>query len=286
MPASMKLSVVVLATTVIAMKAANVLNKNRAPKTLPAGADSRAPRKLSLFVRTQQISQEEMYGEKQAPIDAIFGTGAYTSGHLASTLIGGGLQQPSQNYAHPGVNQGSPDCHPKCWWTCGNADCDEVCDPVCAPPQCETACAPINLAGCRQRCDPPKCAIVCPTSHCAHGGCPGCKTICAPPKCNTECAEQCESKCSDPQCTWKCNPGKCEKPRCSLQCGGAKECGLDGNLNARPPPFGAGMTVLAKGLAAVDPKTLAAFAAKGPSPGASKMSSPGAKKASPKGKIR
>jgi len=282
MPASMKLSMVVLATAVIAAKAATVLNRNSAPKGLAAGADSKAPRKLSLFVRTQQVSTEEMYGEKQGP---IFGSSQGPIPISASSLIGGGLRQPTQA-TNPGGG-GSPDCHPKCWWSCGTADCDEVCDPVCAPPQCETACSPINLAGCRQRCDPPKCAIVCPTSHCAHGGCPGCKTICAPPKCSTECAEQCESKCSDPQCTWKCNPGKCEKPRCSLQCGGAKECGLDGNLNARPPPFGSGMTVLSKGLAAVDPKTLAAFAAKGPAPGAKKMGSPkSGKKASPKGKIR
>merc|ERR1719335_1072838 len=105
----------------------------------------------------------------------------------------------------------------------------------------------------------PKCSIVCP-GPCAHGGCPNCKTICAPPKCTTQCSEQCESKCAEPQCTWKCNPGQCEKPRCSLNCGGAKVCGLDGNLNARPPPFSAGMTVLSKGLAATDPSALAALA--------------------------
>lgn len=276
----MKLSVVILATAVATGKAATVLNKNRAPKSPAAGPE--APRKLSLFVRTKEVSQAEMYGDKQP----LFGGSVGAVPIAASSLIGGGLRQPTQ-MADQGAQGGGADCHPKCWWSCGNADCDEVCDPVCAPPQCETACAPINLAGCRQRCDPPKCAIVCPTSHCEHGGCPGCKTICAPPKCSTECAEQCESKCSDPQCTWKCNPGKCEKPRCSLQCGGAKACGLDGNLNARPPPFGDSMTVLSKGLAAVDPKSLAAFAAKGPSPGAKKMSAPkGGKKASPKGKIR
>lgn len=168
------------------------------------------------------------------------------------------------------------DCHPKCHWECGSADCDETCDPVCAPPQCEVACKQINLASCTQKCAPPKCAIVCPTSHCEHGGCPGCKTICSPPKCSTQCGEDCESKCAEPQCTWKCNPGQCEKPRCTLTCGGAKTCGLDGNLNARPAPFAAGMTVLSKGLAAVDPSSLSAFAAKGP-PGAAPMAKDGIK---------
>merc|ERR1719222_804142 len=147
--------------------------------------------------------------------------------------------------------QGNPqsggECHPKCWWNCGSADRDEVCDPVCAPPQCETACSPLQAGSCRQVCDPPKCAIVCP-GPCAHGGCPNCKTICAPPKCTTQCAEQCESKGSDPQCTWKCNPGQCEKPRCSLTCGGAKMCGFGSETGSRPPPFEGGMRVVSKGL--------------------------------------
>lgn len=214
-----------------------------------AAADSKAPpRKLMLYVRANTSAQQPIY--------------APTASGLAST----GITQPTQTAMY-GAAAASADCHPKCTWNCGNADCDEVCDPVCAPPQCETACATINLAACRQRCDPPKCAIVCPTSHCAHGGCPACKTVCSPPKCRTECAEQCESKCSEPQCTWKCNPGQCEKPRCTLQCGGAKTCGLDGNLNARPPPFASGMTVVAKALAATDPKSLSAFAVGGGMPG-------------------
>lgn len=263
----MKNPIVLIAALVVGCSA-NVLSKARAPKSLAAGE---APRgKLSLFVRTKQVSE-------QGP---IFGGGS-SGGYSANQLAGTGIRQPGPNAG--GGQQGGGDCHPKCWWSCGTADCDEVCDPVCAPPQCETACASINLAACRQRCEPPKCAIVCPTNHCEHGGCPGCKTICAPPKCHTECSEQCESKCSDPQCTWKCNPGQCEKPRCSLQCGGAKDCGLDGNLNARPPPFGAGMTVLSKGLAAVDPKSLSAFAAKGAPKGAAKMSSPGPKAPAPAG---
>lgn len=281
----MKLSIFILATVLVGGGAASILSKNHAPKGLAVGQSSKASRKLSLFTRTKEVSKAEMYGDKQPCFGSIAGSiipcgsneGPYPI--AASNLATYGPPPPQSD------NRGGPDCHPKCTWSCGNADCDEVCDPVCAPPQCETACAPINLAACRQRCEPPKCAIVCPTSHCTHGGCPGCKTVCAPPKCTTECAEQCESKCSDPQCTWKCNPGKCEKPRCSLQCGGA-QCGLDSNLNARPPPFGAGMTVLAKGLAAVDPRTLSAFAAKGPSPGAKNIASPGAKTPSPKGKIR
>mmetsp|Transcript_34929 Transcript_34929/g.108635 ORF Transcript_34929/g.108635 Transcript_34929/m.108635 type:complete len:304 (-) Transcript_34929:72-983(-) len=151
----------------------------------------------------------------------------------------------------------SPSCHPRCSWSCGSVDCDEVCEPVCAPPQCETACSPINLATCSQKCDPPKCAIVCPAMHCEHGDCPKCKTVCGPPKCSTQCASMCESKCADPQCTWRCTPGQCEKPKCSLSCGGAKMCGLDG-ANAKPAPFGQGMFVLSKGLAAYDPAVLGA----------------------------
>jgi len=257
-------------------KALGVLSKSRAPKSLAAGEEVQSPRKLSLFVRTKEVEKQPLFGGAAGPMPI-----------MASSLSSASNRQPTQ-LDSGGAPVGGSDCHPKCWWSCGNADCDEVCDPVCAPPQCETACAQINLAACRQRCEPPKCAIVCPTQHCEHGGCPGCKTICAPPKCTTECSEQCESKCSEPQCTWKCNPGQCEKPRCTLTCGGAKTCGLDGNLNARPPPFGAGMTVLAKGLAAVDPKSLSAFAAKGAPKGAGKMPGPGAKAPAPaaKGPIR
>jgi len=156
------------------------------------------------------------------------------------------------------------DCHPKCNWSCGTAECDQTCDPVCAPPQCEVACKAVTLASCTQECDPPKCAVVCPTQHCAHGGCPGCKTVCTPPKCHTKCGQDCESKCAEPQCTWKCNPGKCEKPLCTLNCAGAKVCGLDGNLNAPPPPFAPGMTVLSKALGSVDPYSLNAFTANTP----------------------
>lgn len=254
----------------------------RAPKSLAAGEEPHSSRKLSLFVRTRAVSTEET--SDKSP---IFGAATGPVPLLASTLAGTGLSQPTGTVTGTGTVVGGGDCHPKCTWNCGAADCDEVCDPVCAPPQCETACGAINLAACRQRCEPPKCAIVCPTAHCEHGGCPACKTICAPPKCTTECAEQCESKCSEPQCTWKCNPGQCEKPRCTLTCGGAKVCGLDGNLNARPPPFSSGMTVLSKGLAATDPKSLAAFASGGGPKGAAPAAGPGkAPSAAPKGPIR
>lgn len=229
------------------------------------------PRKISLFVRTGEVAKDKVYVDRQP----LFGSAGGPVPMLASSLSSGGLNPPQKSGGAAGGVAGGADCHPKCTWSCGNAECDEVCEPVCAPPQCETACAMINVATCQQKCGPPKCAIVCPTSLCSHGGCPGCKTICAPPKCTAMCSTaNCESKCSEPQCTWKCNPGKCEKPRCSLTCGGAKTCGLDGNLNARPPPFGEGMTVLAKGLAAVDPKSLSAFAAKGGSPGAKGMGAP------------
>jgi len=165
---------------------------------------------------------------------------------------------PPQYENQPGPMPGGAagDCHPKCWWSCGNPDCDEVCEPECAPPQCETACSPINLATCRQACDPPKCAIVCPTMRCEHGDCPQCKWVCGPPVCRTECAEQCESKCADPQCTWRCNPGQCDQPKCHLTCGGAKLCGLDKDVGARPPPFPMGMAVISKGLAAMNPAVL------------------------------
>jgi len=162
---------------------------------------------------------------------------------------------------YPAAMAATQGCHPKCSWTCGDADCDEVCEPVCAPPQCETACAPINPTTCTQRCEPPRCAIVCPSMHCEHGDCPQCKTVCGPPKCETVCADNCESKCSEPQCTWKCNPGQCEKPRCSLTCGGAKMCGFGSETGARPPPFGGGMKVVSKGLAAYDPAALGALPA-------------------------
>lgn len=257
-----------LASLAVVGCAGSILSKSRAANEVDA------PRKLSLFVRTSGHGSKAGNCGGQFPCDmsSIFASQA------APAVLPAAPPQPSV-YALPqqqpqGLMSGD-DCHPKCWWTCGNADCDETCDPVCAPPQCETACAAINLATCRQKCDPPKCAIVCPTQHCEHGGCPACKTVCAPPKCTTQCSEQCESKCSEPQCTWKCNPGKCEKPRCSLKCGGAKACGLDGNLNARPPPFSTGMTVLSKGLAATDPKVLKEFAAKGTPPGAKKMPSNG-----------
>eukprot|EP00419_Tripos_fusus_P087721 CAMPEP_0172856572 /NCGR_PEP_ID=MMETSP1075-20121228/64119_1 /TAXON_ID=2916 /ORGANISM="Ceratium fusus, Strain PA161109" /LENGTH=264 /DNA_ID=CAMNT_0013703779 /DNA_START=72 /DNA_END=866 /DNA_ORIENTATION=+ len=171
-------------------------------------------------------------------------------------------------------------CHPKCWWSCGDADCDETCEPVCAPPQCETACAPINLLTCAQKCEPPKCAIVCPSMLCEHGDCPKCKTVCGPPVCTTACSDtpKCESQCADPVCSWKCTPGKCEKPKCSLSCGGAKMCGLDG-AGARPPPFPTSMNVISKSLAGFDPSVLmggAAPAAGAPAPAAAAAAAAGA----------
>lgn len=262
----MKLPVILFTALAVSCsaRAASILSKGSSPGSLNV---DKQPRKLTLFVRTNHTGKSDikqpLFGAGGSPIavDSLLGD---------SRLSDGGAQPVGMMGQQPGG-----DCHPKCWWNCGTADCDEVCDPVCAPPQCETACGAINMASCRQVCQPPKCAIVCPTSHCSHGGCPGCKTVCAPPKCTTECAEQCESKCSEPQCTWKCNPGKCEKPRCTLTCGGAKACGLDGNLNARPPPFKNGMTVLAKALAESDPKVLADFAAKPPQ-GAAPMAGVGA----------
>lgn len=205
-------------------------------------------------------------GVKRQPLFARTGGPTYSVSATSLGDTGSGAPTQGTAYGMPGGPGGN--CHPKCWWSCGTADCDEVCDPVCAPPQCETACNQPNLASCRQTCDPPKCAIVCPTSHCEHGGCPKCKTVCAPPKCRTECAEQCESKCTEPQCTWKCNPGQCDKPKCKLTCGGAQMCNFDKDLNARPPPFSTGMTVLAKGLANMDPSSLSSLAAQPPNAGA------------------
>lgn len=208
---------------------------------------TKAPRKISLFTRTKAVSRD--LGCSSGACDhqggAIFGHPGQPT--PISSLI---------NPAAPMLCQGTDchqkidgqDCHPKCHWSCGDATCDEVCEPVCAPPQCETACSPLQAGACRQVCAPPHCATVCPTASCAHGGCPGCKTVCAPPKCRTECAENCESKCAEPQCVWKCNPGKCEKPRCSLTCGGAKACGLNGDLNKRPTALDPGYMVISKGL--------------------------------------
>lgn len=263
----MKLRFILFTTFAVSCsaKVVNILSKGGSPGHIDV---EKQPRKLTLFVRANHSgkSGQPLFGTVGSPVsmDSIYG----------DPRLNGGAQPIGMMGQQPGGGGGGNDCHPKCWWNCGTADCDEVCDPVCAPPQCETACGAINMASCRQVCQPPKCAIVCPTQHCSHGGCPGCKTVCAPPKCTTECAEQCESKCSEPQCTWKCNPGKCEKPRCTLTCGGAKACGLDGNLNARPPPFAHGMTVMAKALAESDPKVLANFASKGPQ-GAAPMPPPG-----------
>jgi len=213
-----------------------ILTKKLGAEKAAGDLEVQVPRKLRLYERTHQEFLPGLMGSLASP--------ASLNPERDAQFISNGPALQNR------------DCHPKCFWSCGNAECDEVCNPVCAPPQCETACATINLASCRQRCAPPRCAIVCPTQSCEHGGCPECKTVCSPPSCHTECSEQCESKCSTPQCTWKCVPGKCEKPSCTLTCGGARACGLDGDVNARPPPFRAGMTVVAKGLASADPHDL------------------------------
>lgn len=158
-------------------------------------------------------------------------------------------------------------CHPACRWSCGGNSCDQTCEPVCAPPQCETACSPITLASCHQVCDPPICAVVCPVSHCEHRHCPRCKTICAPAKCRTECNEHCESKCQDPQCTWKCEAVECPHPACSLQCDGPKQCDADASI-AEPAHFAQGMDVLSKGLAGMDPAAVVAAAGPAAAPAA------------------
>merc|ERR1719162_364636 len=178
------------------------------------------------------------------------------NGPLNPEFFGGqGVQDRSSSTGSGG------DCHPKCHWTCGTNECDQSCEPVCAPPQCETACSPINLATCAQVCDPPKCAVVCPSTHCEHGDCPRCKTICAPAVCSTTCSESCESKCADPQCTWTCTPGDCPQPACAVKCDGPKLCGFNAQVDARPPPFTDGMTVLSRSLAGLDPAAVAAPAA-------------------------
>jgi len=170
---------------------------------------------------------------------------------MSGAQLGGGMAPG----AGPGAGGEALGCHPRCWWTCGTANCDESCDPVCSPPQCQTACGPINVATCRQQCEPPRCAIVCPSNHCEHGDCPTCKTVCAPPRCATKCSENCESKCAEPQCSWKCTPGKCDKPKCSLTCGGAKMCNFEKDV-ATKPKFDPGMTTISANSAAFDPKVL------------------------------
>lgn len=44
-------------------------------------------------------------------------------------------------------------------------------------------------------------------------------------------------------------------------------CNFDANLNARPPPFKEGMTVVSKGLGNLDPTALAGIAAPGTAAG-------------------
>lgn len=227
----------------------------------------------------QQVAMKLTTAFRAALVVAVVGSGSVaartlrvrhveaSSQHNNLTLLTKSTKQRQEQPqgGHLANQQGG--CHPKCWWSCGDADCDETCEPVCAPPQCETACAPINLLTCGQKCDPPKCAIVCPSMLCEHGDCPKCKTVCGPPVCRTACADPiCESQCADPVCSWKCNPGKCEQPKCSLSCGGAKMCGLD-NAGKRPPPFPSSMNVVAKSLAGFDPSVLMGGAA-GPPPAA------------------
>merc|ERR1719424_2217621 len=112
-----------------------------------------SPRKLSLFVRSGEVAKDKVHIDRQP----LFGSAGGPVPMLASALYSGGLNPPQSGGGSAGGAAGGADCHPTCHWSCGNAECDEVCDPVCAPPQCETACAQINLASCRQQCNPPKC---------------------------------------------------------------------------------------------------------------------------------
>lgn len=257
----MKLQFTLLISTVVLQSHASVLSKlTRASHA--ADISVKESRKLSLFVRTSAESS-------RAPHEGV------SIQDMAGPSFGGqpNLQPPPlpRRASSTGFYEPQPlvtgnalysSCHPVCHWTCGTATCDEDCKPVCAPPQCETACAPLSLNNCEQKCGSPTCHIICPVHQCSHGDCPGCKALCSPPICHTSCAEKCESKCSKPSCTWKCKPGKCERPRCRLQCGGPSSCGLSRNVDARPPPFDPGMKVMARGLAKVNASELAPFAPK------------------------
>eukprot|EP00747_Dinoflagellata_sp_TGD_P193187 gnl/TRDRNA2_/TRDRNA2_59027_c0_seq1.p1 gnl/TRDRNA2_/TRDRNA2_59027_c0~~gnl/TRDRNA2_/TRDRNA2_59027_c0_seq1.p1 ORF type:complete len:322 (+),score=67.48 gnl/TRDRNA2_/TRDRNA2_59027_c0_seq1:180-1145(+) len=147
-------------------------------------------------------------------------------------------------------------CNPACGWSCGKKVCDATCEAMCTPPQCMTLCAK-TADKCETRCGEPRCAVVCPSTAqvCSNGDCPKCRTVCAPPACTTQCVDNCDTVCSKPSCSWKCKePEKCPEPKCEMKCAGLKKCGS--KMKPWPIPQVPGKTIVAKGKASLEPKTL------------------------------
>mmetsp|Transcript_57278 Transcript_57278/g.133969 ORF Transcript_57278/g.133969 Transcript_57278/m.133969 type:complete len:241 (+) Transcript_57278:39-761(+) len=177
----------------------------------------------------------------------------------------------------------SQDCSPKCLWKClGEASCQEVCEPVCAPPQCQTSCRPINGGQCVQKCESPRCAVICPESHCEGGkNCGQCKTVCGEPVCHVQCQQDCQTNCANPVCDWKCKPtAQCPQPKCELHCGAPPDCtagAAKGDaegasaLATKALQVPVGAVVVSRGLASLDPKAFEAAAA---APAAAPVMSP------------
>ncbi|CAL1171467.1 unnamed protein product [Cladocopium goreaui] len=170
-------------------------------------------------------------------------------------------------------------CSPKCLWKClGTASCQEVCEPVCAPPKCQTSCRPVNPGKCVQKCEAPRCAVICPEKHCENGeNCGQCKTVCGEPVCHVDCQQDCQTDCADPMCEWKCKPTEqCPQPKCELRCGMPPDCqshaGAWQGEGVLKVPVGA--TVVARGLASLDPQAFEAVAA--PAPATAPVLSPAA----------
>mmetsp|Transcript_120990 Transcript_120990/g.170225 ORF Transcript_120990/g.170225 Transcript_120990/m.170225 type:complete len:237 (+) Transcript_120990:49-759(+) len=175
------------------------------------------------------------------------------------------------------------DCHPQCLWKClGEATCQETCEPVCAPPQCSTSCQQLKMAKCVQKCDSPRCAVICPEKQCEGGkNCGACKTVCGEPVCRVQCEQDCKTTCADPVCDWKCKPtAQCPEPKCHLNCGPSPDCAAgvaDGGAKklvegvAKVPP---GAVVVSRGLASLDPSAFQTEASVAAAPSAAPVMSP------------
>jgi len=127
---------------------------------------------------------------------------------------------------------GKGPCHPTCHWTCGESHCNKNCTPVCKAPLCMTRCQKPKISQCKQICEDPKCAVVCPPgpfTQCTGNDCPTCQTVCGRPHCRLDCGQGrlCSSTCADPVCAFRCDRQTCPEPMCKMHCDThAKSCGL------------------------------------------------------------
>ncbi|CAK0896575.1 unnamed protein product [Prorocentrum cordatum] len=105
-------------------------------------------------------------------------------------------------------------CHPKCVWRCHNETCDTSCRPQCQAPKCVTSCKKIRR-GVRPAALRGRVPALLREAHMPRVP----DGLQRAGECKLDCgqANNCESKCEDPLCSFECRPEECPEPKCVLE---------------------------------------------------------------------